>query len=168
MTGKAGIVDMLQIRDEPNFDAFNRITHYGTYNANPLSASAGIKALELVATQPLNDRANIMAARLKDGLNTVLIRNEVSGCASGVAAILEVRIGVEHDCDKEVCNLSTQDLKKSDNSHRSRQLAISLYNKGVDAMDRYMLSATHTEEDIDHTIDAFEHALRELRSENII
>ncbi len=168
VTGKAEILDTLQITEDSDFNNNDRITHYGTYNANPLSAAAGIKALELVATQPLNDRANEMALKLKNGLNDLLIRNEVPGCASGVAAILEVRIGVDHECDKEVCNLSTEDLHKISNSERSRQFALSMYSKGVDVMDRYMLSATHDEQDIDHTLDAFESSIKELRSQNVL
>ena len=67
VTGKAEILDTLQITEDSDFNNNDRITHYGTYNANPLSAAAGIKALELVATQPLNDRANEMALKLKNG-----------------------------------------------------------------------------------------------------
>ena len=69
VTGKAEIIDMIQLRDEPGFNSASRIGHNGTFNANPLSAAAGQKALELVKTQPINANADRAAARLRDGLN---------------------------------------------------------------------------------------------------
>ena len=168
VAGKAEIIDMIQFRDDPEFNRSRRIAHHGTFNANPLSAAAGTKALELVATTPVNDTADAMAARLKDGFNDVLMRMEVPGCASGVASLTLLRVGVDHECDKEVCNLSDEDIHKGIEPNLTRQLAMALYNRGLDASDRYILSAEHTEQDIDATVEALEAALAELREERII
>ena len=168
VAGKAEIIDMLQFRDDPEFNSSRRIAHYGTFNANPLSASAGAKALELVATTPVNETADAMAARLKDGFNDALIRMEVPGCASGVASLILLRLGVDHECNKEVCNLSTDDLHKGIEPNLTKHLAMALYSHGVDATDRYILSAKHSEGDIDETVEALERVLAELRDERII
>ena len=77
-------------------------------------------------------------------------------------------MGVDHECDKEVCNLSDEDIHKGIEPNLTRQLAMALYNRGLDASDRYILSAEHTEQDIDATVEALEAALAELREERII
>src|SRR5436190_2552182 len=46
-----------------------KMKHPGTYNANPLSASAGVAALKRVATGEPCDRANAAATRLRNKLN---------------------------------------------------------------------------------------------------
>jgi glutamate-1-semialdehyde 2,1-aminomutase len=46
-----------------------KMKHPGTYNANPLSAAAGVAALRRVATGEPCRRANAAARRLRDGLN---------------------------------------------------------------------------------------------------
>ena len=56
VAGRAEIVDMIATRDDAAFNRDRRIAHNGTFNANPLSAAAGIKALELVGTTPWSRR----------------------------------------------------------------------------------------------------------------
>jgi glutamate-1-semialdehyde aminotransferase len=49
------------------------------------------------------------------------------------------------------------------NPVRSHQLNLALLNHGVQAGTRFILTAAHTEEDIDYTVDAYEKAFTELR-----
>ena len=58
-------------------DASRGLPHPGTFNGNPVSATAGIATLELVATEPVIERADAMAARLKTRLRDGLTRMEV-------------------------------------------------------------------------------------------
>ena len=139
------------------------IAHPGTFNANPLSAAAGIKALELVATTPVNDTANARSDQLKRGLNDMLTRLEIPGCCSGVASLLFLRLGVDHECDKEVCVLSHDDMRTTTDAARNQQLNLALLNHGVQAGVRFILTAAHSEKDIDDTVDAFEKSLTEVR-----
>ena len=168
VAGKAELIDMIQLSDDPEFNRNRRIGHNGTFNANPLSAVAGIKALELVANTPVNDTADAMAARLKDGLNDLLSRKEIPGCASGVASIIFLRLGVEHECDREVCNLSPGEIRATNDPARGDQFNLALYSHGVDSGQRFILGAAHTEQEIDDTVDAVEAALSEVRAEGLI
>ena len=130
MTGKAEIIDMIQMRDEPGFNSSSRIGHNGTFNANPLSAAAGQKALELVQTQPINANADRAATRLKDGLNGLLSRMEITGTATGVASAVFLRLGVEVDPhDDEVVLTEEQEQTVSD-PVRKDQLTLAMYNQG--------------------------------------
>ena len=50
VAGRRDILDMIAHQEDPAWDDVRRVAHPGTFNANPLSAAAGIAALELVAT----------------------------------------------------------------------------------------------------------------------
>ena len=164
VTGKAELIDMIQLSDDAEYNNTRRVSHNGTFNANPLSAAAGSKALELVSTTAVNNTADVMASRLKDGFNELLSRKEVPGCASGVASMLHIHLGVDHECDKEVCVLSPDEQRTAQDPARTHQLSLSLYNHGVDSgTGRFILSATHTEQDVDDTLEAMEKALTEVR-----
>ena len=167
VAGKAELINMIEFHDDPQYDRQQRISHPGTFNANPLSASAGSKALELVATTPVNERADAMSARLKNGLNDLLARMEIPGCACGVDSLVFMRLGVDHECDREVCILSQEEMRIADDRNRNAQLELALVNRGVDSGSRFILSATHTERDVDDTVDAMESALGELREEGL-
>ena len=168
VTGKAEIIDMIQLQDDPDFNMSRRIAHFGTYNANPLSAAAGAKALELVATQPINDRADAAAARLKAGLNEVLSRLEIPGCSAGIASAIFLRLGVDHECDKEVCVLTPEDQHNVEDGARRHQLGLAMYNHGVDGGPRFIVSSAHTDRDIDETVAASEKALLDLRAAGLV
>ena len=166
--GKADIINMIETTDDPEWNSTRRISHNGTFNANPLSAAAGIKMLELVSTTPVNDTANARAAQLKDGLNDLLGRMEIPGCCNGVSSLIFMWLGVDHECDKEICVISPEDRKKANDPVRNQQLNLAMQNHGVQASTRFILTAAHTEDDIDYTIDAFEKGLTEVREQGLI
>src|SRR5262249_58894959 len=60
-----------------------KMRHPGTFNANPLSAAAGVAALAEVATGEPCRRANDAARRLRRGWNEVFTRKGVSWIAYG-------------------------------------------------------------------------------------
>jgi len=170
VVGKAEIVDMIQHRGDAQWDTVRRVGHPGTFNANPLSATAGATALELVATTNVNARADAMAQRLKDGLNDLLSKMEIPGCANGVASMVHVTLGVAHECDGGICKLSHDQIRGAMPPQRAAGLKRSLLNAGVDPMGSrtYIVSATHREQDIDSTVGAFEEALTAMRNEGLV
>jgi len=169
VSGKADIINMIESRPgDAEYNRNRRISHNGTFNANPLSAAAGIKALELVGTTPINATADAMAQRLKDGLNDLLTRLEIPGCCSGVSSLTFLRLGVDHECDKEVCILTHDEMRTTQESGRNQQLNLALLNHGVQSGSKFILSAAHTAEDIDFTVDAFEKALGEVREIGLV
>ena len=168
VAGKADIINMIESRDEPGFNQNRRIAHMGTFNGNPLSAAAGTKALELVTTTPVNDMANAMGQRLKDGFNDLLSRMEVPGCASGLPSMVFLRLGVDHECDKEVCILPEEQDHIANDRTRTAQLNLALQNHGVHSGTRFIMMAAHREQDIDDTVDAMEKALTEVRELGLV
>ncbi len=167
--GRADIMDMMAHRGDPEWDDRRRVYHPGTFNANPLSAAAGAAALELIAAQPLNRQADAMADRLKAGVNELFGKMEVPGHAYGIASMVHVVLA-DCDCDREICFLPHSRIKEAVGSPATTGLKRALQNLGVDIMgrDAFLVSATHTEREIDQTLEAFQGALADLRSEGLV
>ena len=151
-------------------DHVNMMAHPGTWNANPVSAAAGVAALDLIAGEPINERADAMASRLKQGLVEGLTRMEVTGHAYGIASIVHVVLGAECDCDGEICTLPHAALADAGSARRSETLKLAMLNEGVDMLGGigFMVSSSHEEEHIDRTIEGFENALGALRDEGVV
>ncbi len=167
--GKAEIIDMIAQRNDPDWDNNRRVYHPGTFNANPLSAVAGAVCLEMIASQPINQQADAMSARLKAGLNEVLGKLEISGHAHGIASMIHLTLA-DCDCDREICTMPHNRIKEAVATPAVTALKRGLQNNGVDIMgrDAFLVSATHTEQDVDDTLEAFEQTLLAVRAEGLL
>ena len=167
--GKGDIIDMISHRGDPEWDNQHRVYHPGTFNANPLSAVAGATCLEIIASQPINEQADGMAQRLKRGLNDVLGKMEVAGHAHGIASMIHLVLA-DCDCDREICTMSHAGIKEAVAAPAVTALKRGMQNLGVDIMgrDAFLVSATHTEREIDDTLAAFEKTLADVRDEGLL
>ena len=48
----------MAFRDDPEWDSIHRVPQGGTFNAQPVTAAAGIATLEAIATGEVNARAD--------------------------------------------------------------------------------------------------------------
>ena len=160
---------MIAHRNDPEWDNNQRVYHPGTFNGNPLSAVAGATCLELIASQPINERADAMAARLKSGLNDIFGRVEVPGHAHGVASMIHV-VMADCGCDRGICTMPHDSIRQAVASPVVTVLKRGLQNNGVDIMgrDSFLVSATHTEVEVDSTLQAFEDTLLAIRAEGLV
>ena len=167
--GKADIIDMIAHRGDPEWDNSRRVYHPGTFNANPLSAAAGAVALELLASEPINERADAMADRLKAGFNEVLGRLEIPGHVHGIASMLHVVLA-DCDCDREICTMPHRQISAAAASPATTAMKRGLQNLGVDIMGRetILVSGVHNEGEIDQTIEAFSDTMAAVRAEGLI
>ena len=165
VAGKAEIMDHLGSEDDSV-----RVAHPGTFNANPVSATAGIVALGLIANGPINERADANAARLRAGLRDALTKMEVIGHVHGLASIVHVALGVDGDCSGETCSVPHEQIAEATAGPRAAMTRLAMFNEGIDMMGGigFMVSAVHEDEHIDQTVEAFERALGALRDERII
>ncbi len=161
VAGKADIINMIQARDDADFNLNRRVAHNGTFNANPLSAAAGTVALDLIMNTDVVETANAMGARLKDGLNDLLTRMEIPGYASGIASLIFLRLGEDPE-------MTPEQAARAHDAHRDGQFVLSMLNNGVHATTRFIMSSAHREQDVDDTVDATERALTELRQSGLI
>ncbi len=167
--GKAEIIDMIAQRGDPDWDNTHRVYHPGTFNANPLSAAAGATALEMIASQPINQQADAMGARLKTGINELFGKMEVAGHAHGIASMIHVVLA-DCDCDREICTMSHAKISETVGSAVTTGMKRGLQNLGVDIMgrDSFLVSATHNEQEIDRTLEAFQNTLSAMRAEGLV
>ena len=167
--GKAEIINMIAQRGDPSWDNVHRVYHPGTFNANPLSAVAGATALEMIASQPINQQADAMASRLKTGVNELFGKMEVAGHAHGIASMIHVVLA-DCDCDREICTMPHAKTTETIASAATTGMKRGLQNLGVDIMgrDSFLVSATHSEQEIDRTLEAFQSTLTAMRAEGLV
>jgi glutamate-1-semialdehyde 2,1-aminomutase len=146
------------------------IRHPGTFNANPLSASAGVTALTIVEKEPIVEKAEASARRLRTGINRVLQDLEIPGGAYGMSSIVMVSLGRDVDSDDPYATPSgTEQGGRPVTNEALDQLHLAIINEGVWAHPAsFILSATHTDRDIDLTVDRYATGLRAVRKAGMI
>ena len=168
----AGRRDILERLD---FDATRRsgaekIQHQGTYNANPVSAAAGIAALGVIASSDACDAANGAAAELRAGLNQALESEGVAWAYYGEFSSLHLFTNPEkleiQPTDFDPAALSSARLTAAD-KEALHKLRLAMLVNGVDLNSRCggVLSATHGAEEITQTIAALRNSIAMLRRE---
>ena len=168
--GKADIMELMAFRDDPEWDSVHRVPQGGTFNAQPVTAAAGIATLNAVATGGVNARADDMAERLKLGLNEVFMQNEVTGHAHGISSIIHVNLGADCDCNRDICTMPYQQIYDTMPVSKSQALRRAMLVNGVDMMGgrAFIVSSSHDEDVIDQTIESFSQSLKDLRAEGDI
>ncbi|HWQ14686.1 MAG TPA: aminotransferase class III-fold pyridoxal phosphate-dependent enzyme [Roseiflexaceae bacterium] len=167
--GRADVMRHLEFGDT----AWNRsakIRHNGTYNANPLSAAAGVATLELVATGAPGARAASLCRTLIDGMNDAIRSRELAGWAAyGDESIFHLLAGsrVPFAPGELPPDTPFAELKRGGNGRLLELLRLALLNHGVDLMRGRsgFLSAAHTEEDVAATVRVFAAALDDVLAE---
>jgi glutamate-1-semialdehyde 2,1-aminomutase len=157
LTGQADIMAMLAHRGDGEWDRTRRVAHAGTFNANPVSAAAGIATLQLVSDPSLQARANKLGDGLRQGLNDALRRAGAPGEVYGESSIFHVSFDGRP-------GLAGPDRPKKGALYHLLRCA--LLNNGVDCSPNHgWISAVHTEEDIERTLAAYERAFRAMLAE---
>src|SRR5438067_2714806 len=87
VVGRRDILDVQTFKGELHKDRFERVLHQGTFNANPLSAAAGLNALQIVAEGWPTEQANQAGEQLRNGLRDVFERSHVAGGVLGEASV---------------------------------------------------------------------------------
>ncbi len=70
--GQDKFMQVMEQTGDADHDRFERVSHSGTFNANPYCAATGNAALSIVATGEMQDQADRMATRLRTGLSGVV------------------------------------------------------------------------------------------------
>jgi glutamate-1-semialdehyde 2,1-aminomutase len=167
--GRAEILQHIAFADA-EWNATQKIIHQGTFNANPLSAAAGIATLEIVQSGEPQHQAAAQGARLVIGLNDVLRQRKLHGCAAyGDGSIVHLVLGSQtaFSPGELPTDLSVAELKRGGDPRSIALLRMALLNQGVDLMrgKSAFVSAAHTAADIDQTIAAFDAALHDVTAE---
>ena len=168
--GRAEIMDLMAFRDDPEWDNLRRVPQGGTFNAQPVTAAAGIATLTAIAAGEVNARADAMASRLKDGLNDAFARNEIAGHAHGIASIVHVNLGADCACDRDLCDMPYSRIYETMTGEKMLALRRAMLVNGVDIMGgrAFLVSSAHDEDAVEQTLDAFSQSLKDLRDEGML
>jgi glutamate-1-semialdehyde 2,1-aminomutase len=154
-------------------DGSEKIQHPGTFNANPVSAAAGIAALGVVAGTDACERANANAERLRQGMNAVLEELNVPWAAYGTFSSVHLFTNPKGRAVRPTVfdpfSVPYTELKARQPgiTHRVR-LGMMLHGVDFNNWPGAMVSAALSPQDLSDTIDAFRETLRLLQREGDI
>ena len=161
------------ILDHLDFDAMKesdreKIQHQGTFNANPVSAAAGIAALGVIAATDACDAANRAAADLRAGLNQAFEDEGAPWAYYGEFSALHLFTNPQNlefrPTKFDPSALSAAQLTASD-GEALHKLRLAMLVNGVDLNPRCggVLSATHGEAELEQTVAALRDSLAMIR-----
>jgi glutamate-1-semialdehyde 2,1-aminomutase len=161
------------------FEAFNpkapveqRIRHTGTWNANPLLSSAGVAACTLSLNGEPQKKATELGIYLREQGNEILQKRKINGRLYS-RSIVHLYLG-PFDYEPSDPNAPpTKDVQKIVNPAMAtvkNKLCLHLLQRGIATMGGrfFVLSAAHTKDDIDRTIEAFSDSLDAMIAEEEI
>jgi glutamate-1-semialdehyde 2,1-aminomutase len=174
IAGRADILDCIEFRRDAEWNAHGRVAHQGTFNANPLSAAAGVAMLETISDGKPQAHAEEMAKRLCRGTNRIMRKLGVKGCAYTFSSMFHMSIGV--DCPEPADGWEWRwdgapgaSVPMTPPKVTSAFRQAMLNSGGGDFMRTGGLtSAVHDEKDIDETLAALGPALAEMRRESLL
>jgi len=141
-----------------------KMHHPGTYNANPVSAAAGIAALKIIRTGEDTKIANERAAELRAGMNAVLRRRGIPGVCYGQFS--DVNINLFPDIAErgeelaELAQFPLDRLRKGAPGPIPDDFRLAMLVNGVDLPQlRGMTSSAHTPEDLGRIVEALDATL---------
>jgi glutamate-1-semialdehyde 2,1-aminomutase len=147
-----------------------KIGHPGTFNANPVSAAAGIAALKIIERSDACEKANQSAAVLREKFNEILEKQNIPWVAYGTFSGVHLYMNRNGYAIKQSSfnpnEVGYADLKNK-NKGLVTKLRLAMAINGVDFNNSpgAQLSASHTPEDLEFTSDAFNEAIKMLKND---
>ena len=164
VAGKVQFMQVMERTGDSHRDRFERVSHGGTFNANPYCAATGNAALKIVATGEMQDQADRMAERMRTGLREIISRYEVAACVYGDSSTFHIYFGAN-----SIEGLDANTLKSAP-PEIQEGLRQAIQVRGVDLMSRTsgVLSGVHTEADIDQSLEGFDGAFKAMIDEGLV
>jgi glutamate-1-semialdehyde 2,1-aminomutase len=167
VAGRADILAVLEFRPgQP------KMPHPGTFNANPLSAAAGVAALQLVADGEPCRHASAVGRSLRQGLNALFAQRGAAWIAYGEFSFFRLLAGYHGprpDRDDFIpYDGDPQHLDAAKDPRLVRAFRQAMLLNGVDLPGLSgMTTAAHTEADVEQTVAAVAAALESLEEEGL-
>jgi glutamate-1-semialdehyde 2,1-aminomutase len=167
--GSADIMDWFD-HDAAQAAGREHINHHGTHNAHPVSAAAGIATLQIVRDTDACEQASRVAARLRRGMNEVLEAEGVPWAVYGAHSFFHIHSNPRGDAIRPTvfdAGSITPETLKGRNELLLGKLRLAMLNNGVDLKGWRggIVSAAHTDSDIELTLDAWRKSINALREE---
>jgi glutamate-1-semialdehyde 2,1-aminomutase len=148
-----------------------RIAHEGTHNAHPLSAAAGIATLKLIRDSDACQCASATAARLRAGFNAILQDEGVPWAVYGAHSFFHFFTNPDNRpleptaFDAEAVPVEWFKGDKRESLLAKMRLGMLVHGIDLKGWRGGIVSAAHTEADVEWTLDAWRKTLRTLKEE---
>jgi glutamate-1-semialdehyde 2,1-aminomutase len=164
VVGRRDVLDVQTFKGELHRDRFERVLQQGTFNANPLSAAAGLTCLRIVDEGWATTQADEGAETLRESMRQALRRRGVAGAVLGESSVFQVLLG--EGIDDAVATCDVQRLMAGRGAVNTLRKAMLL--NGVDLMrSGGFTSIVHGERELEHTAQAFDRSLEMLQAEGL-
>ncbi len=132
------------------------VLQIGTLSGNPVASAAGLATLEILREPGTYEKLFATGQQLKDALQRLLNEAEIPAVVAGEAPLFEVFF-----TDGEIQDHRSTLLADKEMLRRFNNL---LLERGIFKGDsKFYLSTSHTQRDVEETVEAFESAVDELR-----
>jgi glutamate-1-semialdehyde 2,1-aminomutase len=167
LVGRADVLQVLDYRHENGRLQMPSVTHQGTYNAEPVSAAAGIATLNELRSTDAIERATRTASQIRDGINAEFRRRGLPWCAYGQFSDFHLYRGDASPEDIHAGKISWRLLKGNIPLEIVNKIRAGLLLHGVEVASwpGGLTSSAHTDEDVARTIEAFESTFGMLADE---
>jgi len=173
VVGRRDILDLLDHQAAARTGR-EKITHHGTFNANPLSAVAGVAVLENIARENPCEAAIEYAGQLRDALRKVVTDEGLNWCVYGTFSSFHLFVNPENDDltaeQLQAGNYCYKRIKSAAATGIPRALRMAMLINGVDIMPwpGGPTSAVHTSADCDQTASALQSSIRMLKAADVL
>lgn len=159
VAGREEIMDVIS----PKATAEQAVRHQGTFNANPLSAAAGIATLRLLKDGKAIRRADEAAAAIRKGMREIVARMGLDWLVFGDFSFFHI---LTHSGDADPERLWERDpeaMKRASDAATRDAFRCAMLLHGVDTFGlNGFVCAEHSDDDVARTLEAFEKTLRLL------
>src|SRR5439155_2781255 len=173
VAGRKDILDLLDFQVTRASDR-EKISHQGTFNANPLSAAAGVAALEIVGTTDACTRANRYGDTLRRRINEVFEEEHVRWAAYGTFSTFHIFTNPDHQAMVPTRFDALEQPAETLAGHRQagvvHKFRLAMMTGGVDfsGSPGGIASAMHGEAELEDTLKALRNSIRMLKAEGEI
>ncbi|MCH2212161.1 MAG: aminotransferase class III-fold pyridoxal phosphate-dependent enzyme [Fuerstiella sp.] len=171
VTGRRDVLGLLDM-DYGKDDGREKVPHQGTYNANPVSAVAGLRTLQIIEETDVCERASAVASRLRASLNDIFREEKIPWVVYGTHSGFHICTNPESikiPLSEFNARISPEQIRNQD-PVLIGLLRVALLIHGVDIAKwpGGIVSAVHSSQDTDETTNAFRQSVKMLRGSGVI
>lgn len=154
----AALCGRRELMDRFNTHPEGDVFFAGTYNGHPLGCAAALATIEILETQPVHERIFRLGERMRSGLREIVERLGIPATVAGFGSIF-VLYFLEGPIE------SYADLLRNDVerflTYRRKLIERGIFELPLN-LKRNHISFSHTEEQIEHTLQVAEDVLKEI------
>jgi len=139
--------------------ALTQRLHFNTFGGNPVSMAAGLAVLDIIDEEGIQERARVLGARLKAGLQKLQRSHRIVGDVRGMGLMLGVEL-VRDRATKEPAKQEAIGVLEA-----TREMGLLIGKGGLDGnVLRIKPPMCITEADVDFALDVFDQAFQQSSS----